>query len=574
MAESSQPPPSPASSAPRCAHQVPLLSLAPPALALGDRLKLGEPGDDANVGEIWNGVFSFPHLNAHLLTSVITRAADLVKDGPRLENLAWRNWGQSRREIHIRRLSVSSAGSSSTTELYTPAQEHAAFPLCRSRSFEKRSFGASLQLLLEDDSNFRDWVGDAKRSMPPILSLPDTPVANVEIRLVEPTPVPSRVGSLGGGSVMGGLLSAAAVPPKLNEEEEEEEEVIEEHEPITIKARGKKAGKFFLHSSPTKESGSDTAASPATAPPMAPEMQRTSSSQSEAKITTRRPHRRSSASDRSPKSESRHHRKSSNSSERPKKGRVSLVQDAERPPKRNLSLSTMRGKFRAENRRAAEELASKDNSGDSGWEDDNDAGWEEGDADEGEAEGAEMDAGEEAVEDKEVSDKGEEGDWSDEPGTTEESPEKERRPSKRSASNLDLQQLRRSNSRKTAAKDAPPPPAPTPLRAMSKRERLAAKAERERIEAELDAQRKREMFAKQQIFGKPVGAATGLLTGMFKTGGSMVDLVSGALSACQIDADGRHKRLSRLIYDPRLRMAICRPCHTHPHRIYCAASRR
>jgi hypothetical protein len=413
--------------------------------------------------------------------------------------------------------------------VYTPATEHSGFPLCRSKSFEKRSFGASLKLLLEDDSNFKDWVGDAKKAMPsippmpPILSLPDTPVANVEIRLVEPTPVPSRVGSLGGGSVMGGLLSVAAVPPRLNEEEEEGE-IVEEHEPITIKARGKRTGKFFLHSSPTKESGSDSATSPVTAPTTTAEMQRTSSSQSDVKSSPRRPYRRSSASDRSPKADSRHHRKSSNSSERAKKGRVTIVQDAERPPKRNISLSTMRGKFRAENRRAAEELASKDNSGESGWEDENDDAWEEGEAEEGEADDGEVDEGQDAIEEKE-SEKGDEGDWSDEPGTEEASPEKERRPSKRSGSDLDLQHLLRSNSRKTVAKAAPPPPAPTPLRQMSKRERLAAKAERDRIEAELDAQRKREMFAKQQIFGKPVGAATGLLTGMFKTGGSMVDLV-------------------------------------------------
>lgn len=49
------PPPSPSGSSPRSGRHIPLLSLAPPALALGADLTLGEPGDDANVGEIWNG---------------------------------------------------------------------------------------------------------------------------------------------------------------------------------------------------------------------------------------------------------------------------------------------------------------------------------------------------------------------------------------------------------------------------------------------------------------------------------------------------------------------------------------
>ena len=44
-----------------------------------------------------------------------------------------------------------------------------------------------------------------------------------------------------------------------------------------------------------------------------------------------------------------------------------------------------------------------------------------------------------------------------------------------------------------------------------------------KVKEQDEAQKKREMFAKQQIFGK--GPSPGLLSGIFRTGGSMVDLV-------------------------------------------------
>lgn len=314
---------------------------------------------------------------------MITRAADLVQDGQRLENLAWRHWSQPKRTL---------PSHSSNESLHTPTSEH-------SITFSRRSFGGSLKLLLEE-TTFKDWVKAAQLSAPP----PETPSANLSIRLVEPTPVPSRVGSLGVSMAQGGLMADVPKQPMLVEEEED------------APARNSKRGKFFVQSSPSKGSGSESShPSPHTRP-----------------------------------------RKSSDT--KPKKSN-------DRPPRRNVSLSTMKGKFHAEKRRIAEELAAKEEDG--GWEDD-----EEGTEDEG---------------------------WLDEDSPV---------PIWR---------------RKSSTRATPPPPAPTPLRQMSKRERQAAAAERARIEAELDAQQKREMFAKQQIFGRP--GPSGLLSGMLKAGGSMVDLV-------------------------------------------------
>ena len=402
-----------------------------------------------------------------VLMPVITRAADLVKDGERLENLAWRHWGQPQQSLP-RRSSTSSLGSSIST-LYTPATERSSYSLSRSKSFEKRSFGGALKLLLEDDSNFRDWVEDAKRNAPiPTISVPDTPVANVEIRLVEPTPVPSRVGSLGASMAAGGLLGAATVSPRLSEEDEEEQLATEQ--PISIRSP-RKRGKFFLHSSPSKGSGSDTSQ-----PSLPADMGQSSTVLPSPVFTVRKSPRKSSASSHG---------------ERPKKSRLNEL--AEHPPKRNVSLSTMRGKFQAEKRRIAETLAAKEE--DSGWEDE-DAECEDTSGDDN----TPLD---------------DEGDWEDAP---------EKQSSARRSSN-DLTHLFAKSSRRHHVKPSPPPPAPTPLKQMSKEEKAAAKAERARIESELDAQRKREMFAKQQIFGKTSRSATGLLTGLFKTGGSMVDLV-------------------------------------------------
>lgn len=100
----SLPPPapglSPTSSKP--GRGVPLLTLAPPAVALGEDLSLGEPGEEHNVRDIWNGESQLESLwwrrhtrhfslTADPLTpAVVTKASELVKDGERLENLAWR----------------------------------------------------------------------------------------------------------------------------------------------------------------------------------------------------------------------------------------------------------------------------------------------------------------------------------------------------------------------------------------------------------------------------------------------------------------------------------------------------
>lgn len=415
-----------------------------------------------------------------MLKSVITRAADLVKDGERLENLAWRHWGQPRHNLP-RRSSTSSLGSSMST-LYTPATERSSYSFCRSKSCEKRSFGGALKLLLEDDSNFKDWVEEAKKHSPiPAISVPETPVANVEIRLVEPTPVPSRVGSLGASmATAGGLLNAAVVPPKLNEEDEEEEIITEE--PVSIQSRSpRKRGKFFVHSSPTKGSGSDTSQ-----PSLSSVVPRDAPVGAESHSTpaSRRSFRKASVSSQG---------------EKPKKTRMKEL--ADHPPRRNVSLSTMRGKFQAEKRRIAETLAAKEE----------DSGWEDEDVGSADTEGSEDENVADHLED--------DGDWSDEDAPKEASPAHPRR------SHNDLAHLFAKSTRKAHVKPSPPPPAPTPLRHMTKEERIAAKAERARIETELEAQRKREMFAKQQIFGKASGSASGLLSGLFKTGGSMVDLV-------------------------------------------------
>ena len=410
----------------------PLLTLAPPDKVISP----ADSSEKIKAGEVWNGESHISHLGPHPRADsslVAHRAADLVKDGERLENLAWRHWGQPR---HARRISTSSVGTASTTSLHTPSTEH---PPTLHPPPRGRSFGGALKLLLENDE-FKDWINDAKRNLP-VISIPDivpyivpdivpdTPHPNLEIRLVEPTPVPSRVGSLGASLAGSGLTVKQQEPPPTPPD----------------KARSpRKRGKFFVHSSPSKGSGSESSHPSPTA------------------------------------------RKSSDSSSG-KRSRIKNIIESDRAPRRNVSLSTMRGRYSAEKRKAAEAIAA--NEEDSGWEDE--------------------------VEDN--------GDWSDEPT----SPEK---PKSRSTSSLNLTALlTRSTSRKTPPKPTPPPPAPTPLRKMSKKERLAAAAERARIEAELEAQTKREMFAKQQIFGKPV-EGQGLLSGMFKRGTSMVDLVSSSVA--------------------------------------------
>ena len=108
---------------------------------------------------------------------------------------------------------------------------------------------------MEDDHrSFKDWVTEAQRNATviPSLSVPDTPVANVEIRLVEPTPVPSRVGSLGGSMATSNLLSVGGRVNSWStwsEEHPTQPAQIPEEKPVK--------GKFFLPSSPTKSSSED-----------------------------------------------------------------------------------------------------------------------------------------------------------------------------------------------------------------------------------------------------------------------------------------------------------------------------
>lgn len=529
---------------------------------------------------------------------VISKASEIVKDGERLENLAWRQWCQHRRDSSHsstshsssanRRVSLSSCGTTaSSASLATPHLEQPPSPTASvsSRHSDRRTFGSALKLLMEED-NFKDWVSDAQKNMPPpTISVPDTPVANLEIRLVEPTPVPSRVGSLGGSMGGAGMMGAGgllgvAVPPRLSEEpevvevvqeeseEEDEDEAAENEYSKPIRGgRGKagasrsprKRGKFFVHSSPSKGSGSDTAASPGL-PQQSPTLPTPSAVP---------PSPSPSLSPGPAHTANGHHRRSSGSSSGA--AGPSAVPTKKRSPgaKRHVSLSTMRGRFGAEKRKAAEELARKAQEEadaaaaqeeDSGWEDEvEDDGQEETEGDEEEDEDEEVEAKLETVQEG-ISEKSKEGtpdsqggseDWSDEASEQEDQPTpapqpnpKPARPANmrrtssnrsaksnannRSTSALDLVALlSNTTSRRTSTSDGPPPPpAPTPLRNMSRRQRLAAAEERRRIEAELEAQKKREMFAKQQIFGAKPTQGEGLLSGIFKKGGSMVDLVS------------------------------------------------
>lgn len=424
-------------------------------------------------------------------------------------------------------------------------------------------------MLLEED-NFRDWVSDAKRSLPvPTISVPDTPVANVEIRLVEPTPVPSRVGSLGGSIGAVGLLSSVAArsPARLREEPEAEETVGDEEGEAdegeeafrglmirTSRAPSaapagrsprKRGGKFFVHSSPSKGSASDSSAvSPTTliqpTVPSVPDESPTASTSALAQ-----PQRKSSGSStglqiaRSPKkgkSRTRH----SVSPEKPKalQGGQAAQVPPQPPQRRHVSLSTMRGKFAAEKRKAAEAIAAKaaevQEAAAAAEEDDaaaEESGWEDED-EEAEEDWSDDDAEEDEVEDRRPGPSTTERRRSSRPSLPHRN-SSDRAKSGRSSDNIDLSELlqRPLGGRKSRA--IPPPPAPTPLTRMSKKERAAAAAERAKIEAELEAQRQREMFAKQQIFGTRAPGG-GLLSGLLKSTGSMVNLVSPVRDDCSI----------------------------------------
>jgi hypothetical protein len=208
---------------------------------------------------------------------------------------------------------------------------------------------------------------------------------------------------------------------------------------------GKGKGKFFVQSSPSRASVSDSSAITSVSPLNVNTQQSPANQPPAAKPAPLSP-----LSPQPPQPPAM--RRSSGSSTGASK------------KKRHVSLSTMKGKYHAEKRKAAAALEAKEaREEDGGWEDD------EEDLDE----------------------------WSDD----------EAGKSITSASPKEI-----------------PPPAPTPLVRMSKKQREAAKAERAQIEAELEAQRKREMFAKQQIFGQP----RGLLSQALQRGGSLVDLQAAA----------------------------------------------
>ncbi|WVR05307.1 hypothetical protein IAU60_002321 [Kwoniella sp. DSM 27419] len=550
--------PSPCGSTRSNRPAIPLLSLAPPALALGDDLALGEPGEENNAGGIWN---------------VITRAADLVKDGERLENLAWRHWGQPRRAgFDTRRLSCSSQGTASTSSIHTPVDIPHPM-LHRSRSAEKLTFGGALRLLLEkDENNFKDWVEDAKKQLSPpsrvplaapVLSLPDTPVANLEIRLVEPTPVPSRVGSLGGSMNASGLLGGVAtVPPAL--EEDVEEEWLAEREsktrlpPIktgsTRSTSPKKKGKFFVQSSPqSKGSGSDSSHLSPVAPPAAAVMPTLFPS-----TGNRHPPRRRSSGDSS-------------------LGKGKPADPPVPAQKRHVSLSTMRGKFQAEKRRMAETLA-KDHPGakkaneESGWEDEDEDEDEEDWSDDEDKPTAPQKGKSATAPIKEV----EQVEEPEKPAhlakldrrrsTSRPQPARTTSGDKQDLATMLTRRPSQHDRQRTNDRGPPAPPAPTPLVRMSKRERQRAAAERAEIEAQLEAQRQREMFAKKQIFGsKP---SQGLLASALQRGASMVNLHS-AMDTPQLRPSPTHGQLPCLARSPaqgpsllRSKSAVAMPVQT------------
>lgn len=382
--------------------------------------------------------------------------------------------------------------------MHTPSDRSTTIP--RSRSFERRSFTGALKLLIEENS-FKDWVEDAKRnpqsaepkttSTPrsgslngtpaprPSLALPDTPIADVEIRLVEPTPVPSRVGSLGGtGSQVNSIAKpsvASFLPEGIHEEPEAESRNNSASTSTPMPPRRKQQNRFFIQTSPGKVSGSDSS-QPSSAPQTA-EPQPAPQPPAPTGVSV-----------------SSHGRSSGDSSS------AIVIRPPARKERRHVTMANMRGRFAGEKARAAEAIAArnkKESSDDEEWED--------------EEEGSDVD--EEDVEDEEEDNGDDDGEWEDDdPSTAEPSPAPTH--------------LKRTSRATRVALPPPPPPAPTPPK--TKKERAAEKA---RIEAEKEAQRKREMFAKQQIFGAPKTAqGEGLITRTFRSGKSMVDLT-------QIDED-------------------------------------
>lgn len=203
----------------------------------------------------------------------------------------------------------------------------------------------------------------------------------------------------------------------------------------------------------------------------------------------------------------------------------------------------MRGKFHAEKRKVAENMAKKQEEDveeeESGWEDEDLVEEDDENEPEDDENWSDEEEGEEIAEDEP-----EEEEPLPVPSPPDERDRKHRDPNRRRSSsrprpgrgsvsqpNIGAALSRRvswhgdrSREHLTMTRPIPPPPAPTPLQKMSKKERQAAAAERAKIEARLEAQRKREMFAKQQIFG--TRPSSGLLASALQRGASMVNLVS------------------------------------------------
>ncbi|RSH80415.1 uncharacterized protein EHS24_008993 [Apiotrichum porosum] len=465
---------SPSPPAPRAARprHAPLLALVPAAVP-------DEPPDE-EVPSIW---------------TVISRASDLVKDGERLENLAWRHWGAPT----VGRRRSSSTLTTSSAEIGTPS-DRGSIP--RTRSFERRSFAGTLRLLVEESSSFKDWVEDARLKHPaspqsgtadthppahpsspvaaaatatpppiptvslPHCSAPETPVS-LEIRLVEPTPVPSRVGSLGGSlDATRSVAAKTATQPLLREDIDEEAEADPATTasatapsapagPAAPQPRGRRAAggrSFFIQSSPGKVSGSES--SPQSASAIPPPAQ-------------------------APPEPETNHVSSQGSNFRSSDDSSSAIV-IKKKEKRHVSMANMRGRFQGEKARAAQAIADRNKKESSDeWEDED----EEEDEDEWE-------------DDEPAQDTNDDPPAPHHHQPPHAAPEPHRR-----------------------ATEPIIPQAPTPPR--TKKERAAEKA---RADAQRDAQRKREMFAKQAIFGAKVAPSEGLLTRTFNIGKSMIDL--------------------------------------------------
>jgi hypothetical protein len=380
------------------------------------------------------------------------------------------------------------------------------------------TFGNLVKLVSNDDG-FKDWIAEAKEDLEtrprpssslqrPTIHVPSSPPSHLEIRLVEPTPVPSRVGSLGGSmnptpnGYLNSTMTQAARAPALDEVEEQDvssgdTSASPQKKKGLNKGKGKATGnghghgngsghgggkgkaadgggkgkgKFFVQSSPSRASVSDSSAITSVSPLNVNTQESPANQPPAAKAAPLSP-----LSPQPPQQQLAMRRSSGSSTGASKK-------------KRHVSLSTMKGKYHAEKRKAAAALEAKEaREEDGGWEDD------EEDLDE----------------------------WSDD----------EAGKSITSASPREI-----------------PPPAPTPLVRMSKKQREAAKAERAQIEAELEAQRKREMFAKQQIFGQP----RGLLSQALQRGGSLVDLQAAAEQPHSHSALSSSRPTHKTIHAPTL----------------------